>query len=133
MKNIKGSIDALSQLMPFDFAETSKRIRDMQHQQNRLWDEAVKQAKPHFAALKKYIRKRLQLGKCQWITFHGAGVVSIYKNGHRGLESVACIDATVATGIGGVELKIKWMPEDLVDLDRKIAAVRDALSAIRME
>lgn len=133
MKQVNEAIAALKGLMPFDFAETTKRIRDMQHEQNRLWEQACEQAKPHFAALKRYIKSRLKLGKCQWITFRGAGVVSIYKNGHRGLETVACIDAEIRTGVNGVTMQVKWMPEDLPDLDRKIAAMRDALAAIRME
>ena len=133
MKQVNEAISALKGLMPFDFAETSKRIRDMQHEQNRLWEQAREQAKPHFNALKRYIKLRLKLGKCQWITFRGDGVVSIYKNGHRGLETVACIDAEIHTGVNGVTMQVKWMPEDLPDLDRKIAAIRDALAAIRME
>ena len=133
MKNLNESIRELSKMMPFDFAETTKRIRDMQHEQHQLWERACEQAKPHFTKLKRYIKSRLKLGKCQWITFRGTGIVSIYKNGGRGLETVACIDAEIRTGVNGVTMQVKWMPEDLPDLDRKIAAIRDALAAIRIE
>lgn len=133
MTSPQDAIRELSKLMPFDFAETTKRIRDMQHEQHQAWEAAVQQAKPYFAALKKYVRSRLKLGKGQWITFRGTGIVSIYKNGHRGIESVACVDAEIHTGVHGAVISLKWMPEDLGDLDRRLAALRNALAAIRME
>lgn len=119
--------------MPFNFAETTKRIRDMQHEQNVEWERVVAQAKPHFTALKRYITRALQLGKGQRITFRGTGIAAVYQPSGRGLESMASIDATIHTGINGCEITLKWMPKEIGDLDRKIAAVRDALAAIRME
>ena len=128
---VKEAIEQLTGLVPFDFAELSRKVRELEREKSQAWDRAVESAAEPYKTLKRYVRSRLKLGRGQSIVFHGNGVVAIYES--KKLNRVACIDATIRTGVSGVEINLHWLPSGLADLDRKLAAVCDALAAIRME
>ena len=129
--DVRAAIAALSGIPPVDFVEAVEQQRETDRRKNEAWRKAEEAAAEPYKVVKRYVRDRLKLGKLQSIAFHGQGITAFYKN--PCWHQVCAIDATIRTGVSGVEIRLQWRAEDLTDLDRKLAAVRDALAAIRME
>lgn len=127
---VRAAIAALSGIPPVDFVEAIEQQRETDRRKNEAWRKAEQAAREPYKIIKRYIRERLKLGKCQSIAFHGQGITAFYANPKW--NQVCSIDATIRTGVGGVEIRIQWRSTDLIGLDSKLAAVRDMLAAARM-
>lgn len=129
--DVRAAIAALSGIPPIDYTQAIEQQRETDRRKRDAWEQAEKAAAEPYKIVKRYVRSRLKLGKFQNIAFHGQGITAYFANPKW--HQVCTIHATIATGINGVKLTIEWRPEDLIDLDRKLAAVRDMLAAARME
>lgn len=129
--DVRAAIAALSGIPPIDYTQAVELQRAQEKLKQDAWRQAEQAAAAPYKIVRRYIRERLKLGKYQRIAFHGLGITAYFADPKW--QQVCTIHATIATGINGVKLTIEWRPEDLIDLDRKLAAVRDMLAAARME
>lgn len=127
---VREALKSLCGIPPIDFVEAVECQRENDRRKNEAWRKAEKEAREPYKIIKRYVREKLKLGKLQSIAFHGQGITAFYANPKW--NQVCSIDATIRTGVGGVEIRIQWRSTDLIGLDSKLAAVRDMLAAARM-
>lgn len=128
--DVRAAIAALSGIPPVDYCDAVDREQEFHREKRVALRRAEEAAAGQFKIVKRYVRSQLRLGKYQRVDFHGGGITILHQ---KKWMQVCTIHMTIHTGVGGAEIHVKWRAEDLTDLDRKLAAVRDALAAIRME
>lgn len=128
--DVRAAIAALSGIPPVDYCDVVDREQAFHREKRIALSKAERESSGPWKIVKRYVRSQLKLGKYQRAEFHGGGITILHQ---KKWMQICTIHMTIHTGVGGVDLCVKWRPEDLTDLDRKLAAVRDMLAAARME
>jgi hypothetical protein len=126
------ALAALSGQLPYDYTDADNQLKELGRARERAWHRVEQELRGPWGEVKKYIRRRVKLGKYQRITFQGNGL-RIAFHAAKADGHVPFVRMTVHAGVSGMEISCNWSPQSLAELDRLIGALNDALAAIRME
>jgi len=135
MMQVTTALESLSGPVGDEYEATDAERLSLNHRLENLRHQMEIESREPWKRIKKHVRSRLKLGKMQCVTFAGPGFV--FQTSTRtasGWKHISpYVRGTIYTGVSHTRIEFEWSPKSEDELNRLIAATRDALAAFRME